>query len=409
LIWEKRETMRNELKDNIFLPVSINITGRKILVVGGGKVAAHKVKLLSRFTKDLTVLAPVVCDSIKSEGYHVIEKNYEASYLQDYFLVYACTDNQELNAQIKQDANHRSILVNVADNPALCDFVSPAIYKQDELTVAVGSNAQNVKKSIAVRDRISTYLEENPLPGPVPSEKPIDSDRGKVTLVGFGPGNPELLTVKAVKYLKAADIIFYDALLESSYLHQFNAEKIPVGKRYGMHSKQQDEINELLLQAAQSGKKVVRLKGGDPMIFGRGGEEINYLTEYGIQVEIIPGITTALAAAAQFSIPLTHRYISSSVAFCNGHNLTSDNFPKADTIVLYMGANCQSEIAEKLIQAGWDKKTPVALMSRVSHADSKKVLVTLGELALKEAHTDTPLLIIVGETAAGMVNEGPST
>src|SRR5690554_801753 len=183
--------MIKEKKENIFLPISLNITDKKILIVGGGKVAAHKMNLLSRFSMNLTILSPKICDAIATEKFKVIVKKYEAADLADYFLVYACTDNQELNKQIKSDANQRGTLVNVADNPALCDFVSPAIYKQEELTVAVGSNAQNVKKSIAVRNKISIYLkstsgEEN---APELSKK---ETFGKVTLVGFGPGDPEL-------------------------------------------------------------------------------------------------------------------------------------------------------------------------------------------------------------------------
>ena len=389
--------MMKEKKENVFLPISLNITDKKILIVGGGKVAAHKMKLLSRFSMNLTILAPKICEAIATEKFKVIVKKYEAADLADYFLVYACTDNQELNKKIKSDANQRGLLVNVADNPALCDFVSPAIYKQDELTVAVGSNALNVKKSIAVRDKISEYLESSSGEENV-SEFSKNDTFGKVTLVGFGPGDPGLLTLKAVSCLKQADVIFYDALLDDRFLNRFKGKKIPVGKRYGKHSKQQDEINELLLQAARNGLKVVRLKGGDPMLFGRGGEEIEFLNKYGIKVGIVPGITTALAASAEFAIPLTQRFVSSSVAFCNGHNVSGSKIPKADTIVFYMGANCQIELAEKLLLQGWDKKTPVALLSRVSYSDSKKVVVRLEELASKEILTDTPLLIVVGNT-----------
>lgn len=402
----------------IFLPVSINITGKRILIIGGGKVAAHKMKILSRFTNNITILAPEICNNIHSSGFNIINKKYHSSNLEGYHLVYVCTDNHLLNKLIKKEAKHLGILVNVADNPELCDFVSPAIYKKGNLTVAVGSNAQNVHQSIAVRNAIQDFLENNSIPdrprGAIGEglslssakswqpnkKKPLEAREvfAKVTLVGFGPGDPELLTIKALSCLENADVIFYDALLDSDYLQRFAAIKVPVGKRCGKHSKQQEEINELLLQAAKSGQKVVRLKGGDPMIFGRGGEEFTFLTNHHIEVEIIPGITTALAASAQSAIPLTQRLISSSVAFCNGHNLNNKPFPKADTLVFYMGTNRQQDLAKKLISEGWESETCAALISRVSYPDSKEVVVTLNELSKKEVLKETPLLIIVGNT-----------
>lgn len=219
-----------------------------------------------------------------------------------------------------------------------------------------------------------------------------------MTLVGFGPGDPELLTLKALSCLQNADIIFYDALLDSDYLKKFTAIKVAVGKRCGKHSKQQEEINELLLLSAKSGQNVVRLKGGDPMVFGRGGEEIAFLTHNHVEVEIIPGITTALAASAMYKIPLTQRGISSSVAFCNGHNLKIRTFPKADTLVFYMGANHQRDLAKKLISEGWSGEIPVALISNVSYHNAVKKVTTLDKLSKEKVMNETPLLILVGNT-----------
>lgn len=145
-------------QDSIFLPVSINITGKKILIVGGGRVATHKLSLLSRFTNEITILAPAISSVIRRSNFKIVQKEYHSSYLEGYFMVYACTNNHSLNQKIREEASVRGLLVNVADNPELCDFVSPAIYKNDYITIAVGSNAQNVKKAIEIRDKIETFL-----------------------------------------------------------------------------------------------------------------------------------------------------------------------------------------------------------------------------------------------------------
>lgn len=399
-----------------FLPVSLNITEKRLLIIGGGKVAAHKMEILSRFTNNITVLAPEICDEIRESDFIVIKKKYHLSFLKGYHLVYACTNDHQLNKKIKQEANQLGILVNVADNPELCDFVSPAIYKDNELTVAVGSNATNVYQSIKIRDSIKDFLENNfyltgrkisrneKYPCPErnqqnPEQKDIISEgSGKVALVGFGPGNPELLTLKAKSCLESADIIFFDALLDSDYLQQFPALKVPVGKRCGKHSRPQEEINDLMLQAALSGKNVVRLKGGDPMVFGRAGEEIFFLKQHHIEVEVVSGVTSALAAAAQFRLPLTQRAVSSSVAFCHGHHINQNSFPMADTLVFFMGANHQQEIARKLISEGRPSETPVALISDASYDYAKSCFTTLEQLARQKQLIDTPLLILVGES-----------
>jgi uroporphyrinogen III methyltransferase/synthase len=229
---------------------------------------------------------------------------------------------------------------------------------------------------------------------------PLDcrSNYGKVYIAGFGPGDPELLTVKAYRALENADIIFYDCLLDKTYLDNFKGEKISSGKRKDNHLKEQDEINELLYQAAISGKKVVRIKGGDPLIFGRGGEEFFYLKKRLIDVEIIPGITSALAAAAIAGIPLTQRNISSSVAFGTGHPLSSIHIPDTDTVVFYMPASNLHLILNKLIEAGRSEDTPIALIENISLPLQRIITGTLKELLLKPYTYHSPLLIIVGET-----------
>lgn len=400
-----------------FLPISINITDKKILIVGGGNAALTKVRSLHRFNVSITVIGIKIDPAfLEIDNIHIIHKSYDPSELEGFFMVYACTDNKHTNEIIREHCHARSILVSLADNPRLSDFISPAIYKEGDMTVAVGSNGKNVKQSVMVRnnikknsgqdledgrgsednpDRIRVHLAKNP-------EKSNRNNKQKVIIAGFGPGDPGLMTLKTNQFLLEADVIFHDALLDTKFLEQYPARKIPVGKRCGQPHIRQNEINRLLVSAALRGEKVVRLKGGDPLIFGRAGEEIQYLTNNNIEVEIVPGITSVFAAAAQFRIPLTHRETGSSVAFCVGHNISNRSLPEADTLVFYMGASHQCEISKALIDQGWNRKTPVALISNVSNPNSKAVISQLDKLCQDQLLPDTPLLIIAGEVVKKM-------
>lgn len=220
---------------------------------------------------------------------------------------------------------------------------------------------------------------------------------GKVWLVGFGPGDPDLLTVKGLKILRSANIIFYDDLLNKEFLLKFKAEKVYVGKRKGKHSHEQEEINELLYHAALAGKKVVRLKGGDPMLFAHGGEEIEYLRSRNIKVDVVPGVTAALAAAAIANISLMHRDLSSSVTFTTGHSLKNLYVPVTGTLVYYMGATNLQQIAGEAVRKGWKADTPVLLVYNVSGEDQKEYYTTLREISDDMQTYKTPLIIIIGE------------
>ena len=232
------------------------------------------------------------------------------------------------------------------------------------------------------------------------ASKSILNKQGSVSLVGFGPGDPELLTIKAAKAIDAADIIFYDDLIDDSYLADKKAEKIYVGKRAGYHHKEQADINRLLLEAAREGKNVVRLKGGDPMIFAHGSEEIEYLESNLIQVNVIPGITTASALAASQKISLTHRDFSSSVALVSGHT-PQPVTPDAETLVYYMGAKQLQTIATQLIdKEGWAFNTPVLLTYNVSRPDEQTFETTLWNLRNGEMQNlPTPLIALIGNVA----------
>ena len=232
------------------------------------------------------------------------------------------------------------------------------------------------------------------------SLKNLLNSQGTVSLVGFGPGDPDLLTIKAAKAIDAADIIFYDDLIDDSYLADKKAEKIYVGKRAGYHHKEQAEINRLLLEAAREGKNVVRLKGGDPMIFAHGSEEIEYLESNLIKVNVIPGITTASALAASQKISLTHRDFSSSVALVSGHT-PQPVTPDAETLVYYMGAKQLQAIATQLIdKEGWAFNTPVILTYNVSRPDEQTFETTLWNLRNGEMQNlPTPLIALIGNVA----------
>lgn len=221
---------------------------------------------------------------------------------------------------------------------------------------------------------------------------------GKVTLVGFGPGDPELITVKGQKALEDADVIFYDDLTNEPYIRRFRAEKVYVGKRSGRHSHAQDEINNLLYKAATEGRRVVRLKGGDAMIFAHGREEIDYLKARMVSVEVVPGISSGIALASLTQIPLTHRHLARSVAFVLGHSAMPQT-PDADTLIYYMGGEKLSTIAEALLRSGRNGDTAVALVTNVSLPEQRVVFSTLSELRYA-VFRDTPVLIIVGEVVA---------
>ncbi len=221
---------------------------------------------------------------------------------------------------------------------------------------------------------------------------------GKVYLVGAGPGDPELMTVKGRKLLAIADIIYYDDLIDKSVFEDLeNMDTVYVGKRKGVHSKEQKDINTLLVNSAFDGKTIVRLKGGDPMIFAHGGEEVEYLQSNLIEVEVIPGISTANALASVCKIPLTHRDIASSLAFVSGHALHGQQIPETDTLVLYMAGSRIREITKAMLAQGRDADTPVALVHNVSRPDQKEFFYTLKELSDEEIQFPTPIIVIVGK------------
>lgn len=229
--------------------------------------------------------------------------------------------------------------------------------------------------------------------------KDVRNTYGEVTLVGFGPGNPDLLTLGGFKALEKADVIFHDDLLETSYLDQFKGEKYYVGKRKDKHSYEQAQINSLLLSAARKGQQVVRLKGGDPMVFAHGGEEIEYLQSNFVEVAVIPGVTTGVAVSSLTKVPLTHRGVAASVAFVTGHS-PKTALPNTDTVVIYMGGANIQQTAAKAITDGRNPNTPVMLVYNVSRPDQKEFFSTLGDLSTNNNKFPTPVIIVVGNVVS---------
>lgn len=227
----------------------------------------------------------------------------------------------------------------------------------------------------------------------------IRNQFGKITLVGFGPGNPDLLTLGGDKALSQSDIIFHDDLVDKDYLKKYTAEKVYVGKRKGSHCVEQNEINRLILDAAKAGKQVVRLKGGDPMIFAHGGEEVGYLERNFMEVEVIPGVSAGIAVASLLKVPLTHRGISSSVAFISGHS-ENVHLPDADTLIIYMGGSNIRAIARKAIDQGRNAEIQVMMVYNLSLPDQQEFFFTLGELTLTEQKFPTPIIILIGEVVS---------
>ncbi|MDR3365787.1 MAG: uroporphyrinogen-III C-methyltransferase [Prevotellaceae bacterium] len=243
-----------------------------------------------------------------------------------------------------------------------------------------------------------TGKKDNPALQGIFSKRDVRNTYGKVTLVGFGPGNPDLLTIGGDKALCRADVIFHDDLVDKDFLNKYRAVKVYAGKRSGRHSFGQDEINELVYQAAISGKNVVRLKGGDPMVFAHGREEIDYLQSRFVSVEVIPGISAGIALSSSTHIPLTHRGVASSVAFVTGHSVKEEaSAPNADTLVYYMGGANISGIAKALMLSGRSASTPVALVHNVSLPGQKIFFTTLEELQFSVIKYPTPIAIVVGE------------
>lgn len=446
-----------------FLPVFFDIRGKDCLVVGGGEVAARKTSLLLQAGGKVTVVSPELCPSLANSAANkeIIHRagRFSPDAIADSVLIIAATDDMNVNREVSKLASVRRIPVNVVDNPALCSFIVPSIIDRSPVVVAVstGGAAPVLARLIRARletlipsaygrlaaltarfrDRVKTHFVapekrrifwERILQGPVAEmvysgqdqaaeaalqrELSGDIDRtqpqGEVYLVGGGPGNPDLLTFRALRLMQQADVVVYDHLVSPAVLDlaRRDAERIYVGKERSNHTMRQEAINDLLVRLAQEGKRVLRLKGGDPFIFGRGGEEIETLSERGVRFQVVPGITAASGVSAYAGIPLTHRDYAQSCVFVTGHlkdgsiNLDWNGIARENqTIVIYMGLQGLSVLCQELIKHGLKSATPAAIVQQGTTHNQRVITGTLETLSkqAEDAQMKPPTLIIVGE------------
>ncbi|HSH63995.1 MAG TPA: siroheme synthase CysG [Methyloceanibacter sp.] len=450
-------------------PIFVSFDGKPPLVVGGGELAAVKTRLLLMRAPSVDVAADEVTKELTKFAEQglvtLIAPLPGIDQLRGRPLVIAATENDETDSRVSAIARALGVPVNVPDRPELCSFALPAIVDRGEVTVAIGTSAA----APVLAQRLRAWLERELHPrldalarlagefrgvvakrvptGPTrrkfweavfegaAAEAILEGDeakaralidtaideaagsepaKGRVLLVGAGPGDPELLTMKAIRALKAADVVLYDRLVGDAVLEHARreAELIPVGKAKGAHSLKQAEINALLIKHASAGKAVVRLKGGDPFIFGRGGEELDALREAGIAVEIVPGVTAGIAAAASLQIPLTHRDVSRTVTFLSGHEAGGEepSFEHLDlaalaggknTLLVYMGVSTAGAIAKRLLDAGFAPTLPVLAVENASRDDERRVLATVADVAghPERLGLKSPAVLIFGEVA----------
>jgi len=444
-----------------FLPLFHNLRGSRVLVVGGGEIALRKSRLIADAGAVLRVVAPEVeaqlSELVVQSGGEMILRGYSECDLDGCVLIIAATDDEPLNAQVSRDARLRCVPVNVVDAPALCTVIFPAIVDRSPLVIAVSSGGDAPVLARLIRAKLETWIPssygqlaglaarfrnqvkglfpnvqqrrafwedvfqgaiadrqlagqgaeaERMLLAKIAGEPP--SETGEVYLVGAGPGDPDLLTFRALRLMQQADVVLYDRLVAPTILDlcRRDAERVYVGKRRAEHAVPQEQINQQLVALAKQGKRVVRLKGGDPFIFGRGGEEIEELAAHGIPFQVVPGITAASGCAAYAGIPLTHRDHAQSVRFITGHlkNGTtdlpwSDLVAPAQTLVFYMGLIGLPVICEQLIRHGRSADTPAALVEQGTTVNQRVFTGTLANLPQLVAEHDVhaPTLVIIGE------------
>lgn len=444
-----------------YLPLFFDLKNRPCLIIGGGEIALRKARLLTKAGAQIDVVAKEIkaeLENIVSDSNgKIIRGEYSSSVLRDYILVISATNIRSINEQVAHDCRQCNIPVNVVDNPDLCTVVMPAIVDRSPLLIGITSGGESPVLARHVRSHLESTLPgaygelaklasqfrqkvkmvftdgelrrrfwESVINGPI-AEKVLAGNvnaataelkkklaakdctaTGEVYLVGAGPGDPDLLTFKALRLMQQAEVVLYDRLVSAPILDMVrrDAERIYVGKKRAEHAVPQQQINQMMVDLAKQGRRVLRLKGGDPFIFGRGGEEIDLLAENKIPFQVVPGITAANACACYAGIPLTHRDYSQSVRFITGHlkegetNLRWSEFVDArQTLVFYMGLAGLEQICAKLIEHGKDPSTPAALIERGTLPNQQVHVSDLAALPAlinaKEVHA--PTLLIIGD------------
>lgn len=452
-----------------YLPVFLQLRDRPVLVVGGGRVAARKVELLRRTGAKITVVAPELADDVRelaAKGQlHYVNTVFSPGHVTGTVAVVAATGVPEVNAAVSAAAREQNIPVNVVDDPVASTFIFPAIVDRSPILIAISSGGQAPVLARRIREQMEAFLPARlgalarfmgerrkavkralrtaarrsfweRIVGGVVGARVFAGDEvtagkdferelrtthltrssgtgslglGECYLIGAGPGDPDLLTLRALQLLQQADVILYDRLVPAAVLERArrDAERVFVGKQPGNHTTQ-ERINELLVHYARLGLRVARLKGGDPFIFGRGGEEIEVLAAHGIPYIVVPGITAALGAAAATHIPLTHRRLAQSVTFVTGHVLDDESLDwsalarSRQTVVFYMGVGHLQQIVSKLRAAGGSAEQAVAVVERATLPEQRTLRGTLETIVatVQAANVQPPALLIVGDVTA---------
>jgi uroporphyrin-III C-methyltransferase / precorrin-2 dehydrogenase / sirohydrochlorin ferrochelatase len=472
-----------------YLPVFLQLRSAPAVIVGGGSVAARKADLLLRAGARVTVIAPRLQDDLRKRAaageLTYLPETFHPSHLDGAALAIAATSLRDVNLAVSEAARARNVPINVVDDAPLSTFIFPAIIDRSPVVVAIGSGGQAPVLARWVREQIEAILParlgalaqfmgarrrsiQRALAAPArrafwerivrgraaahvlagdeaAAQRSFEAEvtlsqlttstttgasaLGEVYLIGAGPGDPDLLTLRALQLLQQADVVLYDRLVPAAMLERARREalRVFVGKVHGAadgHTPQED-IHALMVRYARQGLKVARLKGGDPFIFGRGGEEVEALTRHGIPHLVVPGITAALAAAAGAAIPLTHREVSRSVTFVTGHTAESDSLDwrslarAGQTIVFYMGVGRLGHIVARLRAAGAPETLPAALIERAALPGQRVLRATLAGIAglADAAGILPPALLIVGEVvgqplaaeAGGAPGHSPAT
>ena len=447
-----------------YFPLNIELNKKLILLIGGGEVAERKLDLLVKAKAQVIIMSPTFTDYLQTFSDRAeltfVDSEYKTSILDEYkfSFVIAATNNEDLNKKIAKDANDKNILVNVVDRPEICDFIFPSILERGPVTVSVstggaspvlarmlrtkletsipggyGKLAKIVSDNrVVVRKKFKNFKSNRIFWEEILNSKFVDlvlsgqegaaekflekeienfdenkKSEGEVYLVGAGPGDPDLLTFRALRLMQQADIVLYDRLVHPDIIElvRRDAQKIYVGKKRDQHTVRQDEINQLLVKYAKEGNRVLRLKGGDPFIFGRGGEEIETLLDENVTFQVVPGITSASGCSTYSGIPLTHRDYAQSCIFVTGHlkNGKLDlNWEKLiqpnQTIVFYMGLVSIKIICNKLIEYGLDKNTYCALVQQGTTQNQKVFATTISLMPdmVEKEKPEPPTIFIIG-------------
>ena len=444
-------------------PVFLDLNRRRCLVVGGGEVAARKAQQLLGSNADILIIAPRAGDEIKALAQQDKVKHEAREFrpedVSGYTLVIAATADTQINTRVAAAAKAENIPVNVVDNPALCSFIMPSVIDRDPVQIAVSTGGASPVLARLLRAKLETLVPatygrlatvvrefrgrvkqrfpefrqrrrfwENILQGPIvemlfagreaaaiqaledelDNATPTDLQSGEVYLVGGGPGDPDLLTFRSLRLMQQADVVLYDRLVAPAIvdLVRKEAQRIYVGKQSDSHTVPQSELNSMLVTLAQQGKRVLRLKGGDPFIFGRGGEEIEELAAAGIPFQVVPGITAAAGCASYAGIPLTHRDYAHSCLFVTGHlkdGKLDFNWPALlqpkQTLAIYMGVKGIDVLQKNLLDQGMPPDMPAAIIQQGTTPDQKVYTGKVATLVQTVAGNDIkpPSMIVIGE------------